>query len=81
MHEDIKDSQLVQIEKADHGFYYEKRGRVDFELINFGQSWLRYTELLLDDLNKKNKLAISFIFLICSGNLVYHQLRRFHQEI
>jgi len=38
MHEDIKDSQLVQIEKADHGFYYEKRGRVDFELINFGQS-------------------------------------------
>ena len=35
MHEDIKGSHLVQIEKAGHGFYFEERGRVNSELVKF----------------------------------------------
>lgn len=35
MHENIKGSQLVQVEKAGHGFYFEERGRVNSELIKF----------------------------------------------
>jgi pimeloyl-ACP methyl ester carboxylesterase len=35
MHENIKGSQLVQIEKAGHGFYFEERERVNSELVKF----------------------------------------------
>jgi non-heme chloroperoxidase len=35
MHEDIKGSQLVQIEKAGHGFYFEEHERVKSELVKF----------------------------------------------
>ena len=35
MHENIKGSQLVQIEKAGHGFYFEERERINSELIKF----------------------------------------------
>jgi pimeloyl-ACP methyl ester carboxylesterase len=35
MHENIKGSQLVQIEKAGHGFYFEERERVNSEIIKF----------------------------------------------
>ena len=35
MHESIKGSQLVQIEKAGHGFYFEERERINSELIKF----------------------------------------------
>ena len=35
MHENIKGSQVVQIEKAGHGFYFEKRERVNSELVKF----------------------------------------------
>jgi alkanesulfonate monooxygenase SsuD/methylene tetrahydromethanopterin reductase-like flavin-dependent oxidoreductase (luciferase family) len=35
MHEGIKGSQLVQVEKAGHGFYYEERERVNSELVRF----------------------------------------------
>jgi non-heme chloroperoxidase len=35
MHEGIKGSQLIQVEKAGHGFYYEERERVNSELVNF----------------------------------------------
>jgi pimeloyl-ACP methyl ester carboxylesterase len=35
MHENIKGSQLVSIEKAGHGFYFEERKRVNSELIKF----------------------------------------------
>jgi non-heme chloroperoxidase len=35
MNENIKGSQLVPIEKAGHGFYYEERNRVNSELIKF----------------------------------------------
>jgi pimeloyl-ACP methyl ester carboxylesterase len=35
MHENIKGSQIVQIEKAGHGFYFEKRERINSELIKF----------------------------------------------
>ncbi|MBV9178922.1 MAG: alpha/beta hydrolase [Nitrososphaeraceae archaeon] len=35
MHEGIKDSRLVQIEKAGHGFYFEERKRVNSELVKF----------------------------------------------
>ena len=35
MHENIKGSQVVQIEKGGHGFYFEKRERVNSELVKF----------------------------------------------
>ena len=35
MHEGIKGSQLIQVEKAGHGFYYEERERVNSELVSF----------------------------------------------
>ena len=35
MHEAIKGSQLIQVEKAGHGFYYEERERVNSELVSF----------------------------------------------
>ena len=35
MHENIKGSQLVQIEKSGHGFCYEERNRVNSEVIKF----------------------------------------------
>lgn len=35
MHEAIKGSQLIQVEKAGHGFYYEERERVNSELVGF----------------------------------------------
>ena len=35
MHESIKGSQFVPIEKAGHGFYFEERGRVSSELVRF----------------------------------------------
>jgi non-heme chloroperoxidase len=35
MHEGIKGSQLIQVEKAGHGFYYEERERVNSELVRF----------------------------------------------
>jgi non-heme chloroperoxidase len=35
MREDIKGSQLVQIEKAGHGLYFEERERVNSELVKF----------------------------------------------
>jgi non-heme chloroperoxidase len=35
MHENIKGSQIVQIEKAGHGFYLEERERVNSELVKF----------------------------------------------
>jgi hypothetical protein len=35
MHENIKGSQLVSIEKALHGFYFEERERINSELIKF----------------------------------------------
>ena len=35
MHEDINGSQLVQLEKAGHGFYFEERERVNSELVKF----------------------------------------------
>lgn len=35
MHEGIKSSQLVQFEKAGHGFYYEERERFNSELVRF----------------------------------------------
>jgi pimeloyl-ACP methyl ester carboxylesterase len=35
MHEAIKSSQLVQFEKAGHGFYYEERERFNSELVRF----------------------------------------------
>ena len=35
MHEDNKCSQLVQFEKAGHGFYFEERERVNSKLVKF----------------------------------------------
>lgn len=35
MHDGIKGSQLVPIENAGHGFYYEERERVNSELMDF----------------------------------------------
>lgn len=35
MHEGIRGSQLVQFEKAGHGFYYEERERFNSELVRF----------------------------------------------
>jgi non-heme chloroperoxidase len=35
MHENIKGSQLVQIEQAGHGFYFEERERVNSGLVKF----------------------------------------------
>jgi non-heme chloroperoxidase len=35
MHENIEGSQLVPIEQAGHGFYFEERERVNSELIKF----------------------------------------------
>jgi non-heme chloroperoxidase len=35
MHDGIKDSELVPIEKAGHGFYYEEREKVNAELMRF----------------------------------------------
>ena len=35
MHEDIKGSQLIQIEKAGHGLYFEERERVNSETVKF----------------------------------------------
>lgn len=35
MHDGIKGSQLIPIEKAGHGFYYEERERVNSELMDF----------------------------------------------
>jgi non-heme chloroperoxidase len=35
MHEGIKGSQLIQVEKAGHGFYYKERERVNSELVSF----------------------------------------------
>jgi non-heme chloroperoxidase len=35
MHDSIKDSELVSVEKAGHGFYYEEKEKVNSELIRF----------------------------------------------
>jgi pimeloyl-ACP methyl ester carboxylesterase len=35
IHDGIKGSQLVSIEKAGHGFYYEEKERVNSELVKF----------------------------------------------
>lgn len=35
MHDGIKGSQLVPIEKAGHGFYYEEKDKLNTELLNF----------------------------------------------
>jgi non-heme chloroperoxidase len=35
MHDGIKDSELVSIENAGHGFYYEEREKVNAELMKF----------------------------------------------
>lgn len=35
MHDGIKDSELVPVEKAGHGFYYEEREKVNAELMRF----------------------------------------------
>jgi non-heme chloroperoxidase len=35
MHDGIKDSHLVSIEKAGHGFYYEEKEKVNTELVSF----------------------------------------------
>jgi non-heme chloroperoxidase len=35
MHDGIKNSELVSIDKAGHGFYYEEKDRVNAELIRF----------------------------------------------
>ena len=35
MHDGIKGSQLVPIEKAGHGFYYEEKEKLNNELVNF----------------------------------------------
>ncbi|HEY7080218.1 MAG TPA: alpha/beta hydrolase [Nitrososphaeraceae archaeon] len=35
MHDGIKGSQLVSIEKAGHGFYYEEREKVNSEILKF----------------------------------------------
>ena len=35
MHDGIKGSELVPIEKAGHGFYYEEREKVNAELVRF----------------------------------------------
>ena len=38
MHDGIKNSKLVSIDKAGHGFYYEEKDRVNTELIRFIES-------------------------------------------
>jgi Predicted hydrolases or acyltransferases (alpha/beta hydrolase superfamily) len=38
MHNGIKNSELVSIDKAGHGFYYEEKDRVNTELIRFIES-------------------------------------------
>jgi malate dehydrogenase (oxaloacetate-decarboxylating) len=35
MHDSIKGSQLISIEKAGHGFYYEEKEKVNNELVGF----------------------------------------------
>jgi non-heme chloroperoxidase len=35
MNEGIKGSQLIPVEKAGHGFYYERPGKVNSELVRF----------------------------------------------
>jgi non-heme chloroperoxidase len=35
MNEGIKGSQLISVEKAGHGFYYEQREKVNSELVRF----------------------------------------------
>jgi pimeloyl-ACP methyl ester carboxylesterase len=35
MNEGIKGSQLIPVEKAGHGFYYEEREKVNSELVRF----------------------------------------------
>ena len=35
MHDGIKGSQLVSIEKAGHGFYYEEKEKLNSELLKF----------------------------------------------
>ena len=35
MHDSIKGSQLISIEKAGHGFYYEEKDKVNTELVGF----------------------------------------------
>ena len=35
MHDSIKDSELVPVEKAGHGFYYEEKEKVNAELMRF----------------------------------------------
>jgi non-heme chloroperoxidase len=38
LHDGIKHSELVSIDKAGHGFYYEENHRVNAELIRFIES-------------------------------------------
>jgi non-heme chloroperoxidase len=35
MHDSIKDSELVPVEKAGHGCYYEEKEKVNAELMRF----------------------------------------------
>jgi len=35
MHDSIKDSELVPVEKPGHGFYYEEKEKVNAELMRF----------------------------------------------
>jgi non-heme chloroperoxidase len=35
MHDSIKDSELVPVEKPGHGFYYEAKEKVNAELMRF----------------------------------------------
>jgi pimeloyl-ACP methyl ester carboxylesterase len=35
MNDSIKDSELVPVEKAEHGFYYEEKEKVNAELMRF----------------------------------------------
>jgi pimeloyl-ACP methyl ester carboxylesterase len=35
MHDSIKDSELVPVEKAGHAFYYEEKEKVNAELMRF----------------------------------------------
>jgi len=35
MHDSIKDSELVPVEKAGHGFYNEKKEKINAELMRF----------------------------------------------
>jgi hypothetical protein len=35
MHDSIKDSELVPVEKPRHGFYYEEKEKINAELMRF----------------------------------------------